>query len=96
MGTKNNPGLYDCYAKADPDEPLFTLRGKDVSAPYLVDIWTAVRQGQLWAASATLNRMIHDPRVEALIGDCVKFGAANQVAADMRAWRAMLDAQRAE
>lgn len=33
MGTKNNPGKYDCYAKAEPDEPLFTLRGKDVSAP---------------------------------------------------------------
>lgn len=29
MGTKNNPGKYDCYAKLEPDEPHFVLRGKD-------------------------------------------------------------------
>lgn len=46
MGTKRNPGEFDCYAKAEPDEPLFILRGKDVSAPYLVEIWTAVRRGE--------------------------------------------------
>ena len=28
MGTKNNPGKYDCYEKAGPDEPIFTLRAK--------------------------------------------------------------------
>lgn len=39
MGTKNNPGQYDCYAKAAPDEPLFTLRAKDPLAPMLVRLW---------------------------------------------------------
>lgn len=39
MGTKNNPGRFDCHASADPDEPLFTLRAKDPLAPALVRLW---------------------------------------------------------
>lgn len=39
MGTKNNPGKFDCYAKAEPDEPFFTLLGRDIYAPSLVDLW---------------------------------------------------------
>ena len=25
MSTKNNPGSYDCYANADPDEPMWPV-----------------------------------------------------------------------
>ena len=25
MGTKNNPGKWDCYANAEPDEPMIKL-----------------------------------------------------------------------
>ena len=39
MGTKNNPGAYDCYAAADPDEPIFVLRANDPAAPFLVRTW---------------------------------------------------------
>lgn len=39
MGTKNNPGKYDCYEKAGPDEPLFVLRAADPDAPYSVRMW---------------------------------------------------------
>lgn len=39
MGTKNNPGAYDCYANAEPDEPMFVLLGRDRDAPLLVDMW---------------------------------------------------------
>ena len=39
MGTKNNPGEFDCYANADRDEPLFVLRAKDKSAPDVVRHW---------------------------------------------------------
>ena len=39
MGTKNNPGTYDCYAKAEPDEPIFILLGRDIGAPVLVEKW---------------------------------------------------------
>lgn len=39
MGTKSNPGKWDCYAKAKPDEPLFVLMARDPLAPILVDLW---------------------------------------------------------
>jgi len=43
MGTKNNPGKYDCYEKADPDEPMFTLLARDANAPALVRQWADIR-----------------------------------------------------
>lgn len=44
MGTKNNPGDFDCYANADPDEPMFVLLGRDPFAPDLVDTWADLRE----------------------------------------------------
>ena len=43
MGTKNNPGKFDCYAKAGDDEPIFVLRANDPLAPALVELWAAIR-----------------------------------------------------
>ncbi len=39
MATKNNPGQFDCYERAGPDEPLFVLRAKDLLSPELVRLW---------------------------------------------------------
>jgi hypothetical protein len=39
MGTKNNPGEFDCYANAEPDEPMFVLLARDPLAPTLVRMW---------------------------------------------------------
>lgn len=39
MGTKSNPGKYDCYAKAESDEPMFILLARDPHAPVLVRFW---------------------------------------------------------
>jgi hypothetical protein len=44
MGTKNNPGEFDCYAAAEPDEPMFYLLGRDRHAPTLVWLWAALRE----------------------------------------------------
>ena len=44
MGTKNNPGSYDCYANADPDEPMFILLGRDPHAPAAVRRWAHDRE----------------------------------------------------
>lgn len=44
MGTKNNPGAFDCYANAHPDEPMFVLLGRDPFAPGLVLLWAALRR----------------------------------------------------
>lgn len=44
MGTKENPGKYDCLAKAEPDEPYFMLLARDPMAPALVRMWCETRK----------------------------------------------------
>ena len=44
MGTKNHPGEFDCYAKAEPDEPMFILLARDKHAPTLVWLWATLRE----------------------------------------------------
>lgn len=44
MGTKNNPGHFDCYASAEPDEPMFILLGRDSHAPAAVRRWAYDRE----------------------------------------------------
>jgi len=44
VGTKDNPGKYDCYAKLEDDEPFFVLRAKDPAAPALILRWADERQ----------------------------------------------------
>ena len=44
MGTKNNPGQYDCYTNAAPDEPMFILLGRDPCAPLVVTLWVKLRR----------------------------------------------------
>lgn len=44
MGTKQNPGAYDCHQAAEPDEPLFTLLGRDKHAPTLIWLWATLRE----------------------------------------------------
>ena len=39
MATKNDPGEFDCYGAAEPDEPLFILRANDPLAPGIVRQW---------------------------------------------------------
>jgi hypothetical protein len=44
MGTKNDPGKFDCYASAEPDEPVFVLLGRDPAAALAITFWCAVRE----------------------------------------------------
>lgn len=44
MGTKNNPGEFDCYANAEDDEPMFILLARDPEAPALVRRWAKMRE----------------------------------------------------
>jgi hypothetical protein len=44
MGTKRDPGPYDCYANAEDDEPIFVLLGRDRHAPFLLEAWANMRQ----------------------------------------------------
>lgn len=51
MGTKINPGEFDCYAKAEPHEPIFTLRAKDRDASMMVKMWAFFRMQQIDAGT---------------------------------------------
>ena len=43
MGTKKDPGEFDCYKEAKPDEPMFVLLARDPLAPNLVRRWAKRR-----------------------------------------------------
>jgi len=44
MGSKNNPGKFDCYANAMPDEPMFVLLARDPDFSRLVNEWADKRE----------------------------------------------------
>ena len=47
MGTKNNPGSFDCYDKALPDEPMFILLARDPRAPQIIEQWACRRENDI-------------------------------------------------
>src|SRR5580704_17411891 len=47
MGTKQEPGNYDCYKLAEPDEPMFTLLARDRDAAMIVKMWAFFRKQQI-------------------------------------------------
>lgn len=74
MGTRQTPGRFDCAAKAEDTEPVFTLLGRDSCAPWTVEFWAYRRLGLIWLGlKPSTDRAMVD---EAL--DC---------AMQMRAWR---------
>ena len=48
MGSKNEPGEFDCYANALPDEPMFVLLARDPDFERLVKEWAVNRQRQIF------------------------------------------------
>ena len=44
MGSKLQPGKFDCYANAEPDEQMFVLLARDPLAPILVRLWADLRE----------------------------------------------------
>lgn len=78
MGTKNEPGNYDCYGNALPDEPMFILLARDTSAPELVRRW----------ANTRLHWIENGNRPES---DRVMVEEALKCADNMATWRAAND-----
>jgi hypothetical protein len=74
MGTRANPGKYDCHAAAQPDEPIFVLLARDPAAPAAIEDWADLR--------AKMVR--HGDRPET---DWDMIGEARIVAQEMREWR---------
>lgn len=75
MGTKNNPGRFDCYGNAEPDEPMFILLARDTSAPRVVEEWAAIREQMI-------DEGIKPESDMAMVTE------ARECAGKMRAWRA--------
>lgn len=46
MGTKTQPGPFNCYGEATPDEPIFTLLARDPDAALVVEIWASIREAR--------------------------------------------------
>lgn len=78
MGTKNDPGEFDCYAKALPDEPTFTLLARDPQFYQRVNDWADQREHEIECGlrPGRDRRMVHEARQCAALG---------------RAWRRMND-----
>ena len=74
MGSKNEPGEFDCYANALPDEPMFILLGRDPSAPDLIERWA-------------INRDASILRKERPASDMAMVREAQECAKKMRRWR---------
>lgn len=53
MGTKTNPGKFDCYAAAEPNEPMFILLGRDRHAAAVVRYWVSLRIADAPTVTAT-------------------------------------------
>ena len=94
MGTKDQPSRFDCYDKAEPEEPLFTLLGRDPLAPPLVEAWAMMRELPshlvvpfmkalvgLMSSFTELSGVKPGERLEA------KLTEARRTAAAMRLWR---------
>lgn len=60
MATKNAPGNFDCYAHAEPNEPIFILLGRDPTASFVVAFWRELR------VKAGLNSPSDEQIVEAM------------------------------
>lgn len=43
MATKNNPGAFQCYQAALPDEEIFTILGRDLAGPATLRFWATER-----------------------------------------------------
>jgi hypothetical protein len=83
MGSKNEPGKYDCYANAKPDEPMFVILARDPSAPELVELW-AIRR---------VNLISEGKKPES---DYALVEEARECADKMRQWRAARESVHAQ
>lgn len=64
MGTKNNPGSFDCYEAAEPDEPMFVLLARDPLAAHLVAIWSHIREGKSEKAHSVFAALLTNADVQ--------------------------------
>lgn len=72
MGTKNKPGQFDCYANAEPDEPMFVLLGRDPTASLVVTFWRALKMKMRESGTSSVSDL--------------KLEEARECSLDLAAW----------
>ena len=77
MGTKNNPGEFDCYKNLHPDEPYFLIRANDIFGPVVVRMWAQLYKAFKPIAKTRAGRARQRRKVK----------EANTLANRMEAWR---------
>lgn len=82
MGTKNQPGSFDCYEHAEDDEPMFVLLARDRCAPETVRAWAAAREDQLSLRAGDTAT------VGEVLAELDQIAEARACADAMEAWRA--------
>lgn len=82
MGSKLNPGAFDCFKAAMPDEPMFVLLARDLSGPTMLRAWSTRRRGEVLTA---LDR--GDITEEQAQEDLRKCQEADACADEMTIWR---------
>src|SRR5574341_1372418 len=75
MGTTKDPGEFDCYANAAPDEPMFVLLGRDPVASILVRRWADLRY-ELGLMESTAKMAEARRCADAMEAWCCKLGRA--------------------
>ena len=81
MGSKTQPGAFNCYQSALPDEPIFTLLARDPTAPDVIRTWSRQRRDDIFKgpdAGAFSDAQTDDLR---------KATEAEAVADEMTVWR---------
>jgi hypothetical protein len=78
MSTKEQPGPFDGLERAEPDEPVFTLRAHDPLAAPLVHEWVKRRR-------ESLNDLDLAPEKQRL--ELIQCAEAEEIAWCMEAWR---------
>lgn len=82
MGSKLQPGAFDCYTAALPDEPMFILLARDRSAPAMLRKWSDTRRTQVRAKFEAGE--ISEDRLREDLQKCTE---ADGCADDMAMWR---------
>ena len=72
MGTRNNPGAFNCYAAALPDEEIFTVLARDPAMPATILFWVGER--------SRLGKIETEE-------DCIRLEQATEIARKARKWR---------
>lgn len=77
MGTKLNPGKFDCYAAALPDEPMFVILGRDPDAAEVINAWADRREADILSGERPASDRDQVLEARALASQCAEWRRSN-------------------